>query len=41
MATRPASVNEANRLLDQMMATDDYVEGVTALRERRPPDFGH
>ncbi|MDH4169351.1 MAG: enoyl-CoA hydratase-related protein [Acidimicrobiia bacterium] len=36
-----SSVNEANRLLDQMMATDDYVEGVTALRERRPPDFGH
>lgn len=32
-----ASVVESQRLLDEAMRTEDYREGVRALRERRPP----
>jgi enoyl-CoA hydratase/carnithine racemase len=34
------SIHEAQRLLAEAMATSEYREGVAALRERRPPDFG-
>lgn len=34
-----ASVTESQRLLDVAMRSDDYREGVAALRERRPPQF--
>jgi enoyl-CoA hydratase/carnithine racemase len=34
-----ASVAESKRLLDVAMATEEYREGVAALRERRPPVF--
>lgn len=33
------SVEDSIGLLDAAMGTDEYVEGVTALRERRPPNF--
>ncbi len=33
------SVAASKRLLDDAMATDEYREGVAALRERRPPAF--
>ncbi len=33
------SVTESKRLLDESMATEEYREGVAALRERRPPRF--
>ncbi len=33
------SVEAAQRLLDPMMAGDDYREGVAALRQKRPPRF--
>lgn len=33
------SVSESLRLLDEMMGSDDYREGVRALVEKRPPDF--
>jgi enoyl-CoA hydratase/carnithine racemase len=34
-----ASLVEANRLLGEAMGTDEYREGVAALREKRPPRF--
>lgn len=34
-----ASVDDAGRRLNEMMAGSDYREGVRALIERRPPDF--
>jgi enoyl-CoA hydratase/carnithine racemase len=34
-----ASVRESLRLLDEAMRSDDYREGVAALRDRRPPKF--
>ena len=34
-----SSVHEARRLLDVHMAGPEFTEGVTALRERRPPVF--
>jgi enoyl-CoA hydratase/carnithine racemase len=34
-----ASVGESKRLLDDAMRTDDYREGVAALRDRRLPRF--
>jgi len=34
------SIVEAQRLLAQAMTTAEYREGVAALREKRPPDFG-
>ena len=34
-----ASVNDSLRLLDQAMGTAEYAEGVSALREKRPPQF--
>ena len=34
-----ASLVEARRLLGEAMTTDEYREGVAALRERRPPRF--
>ena len=34
-----SSVTESEALLSQMMSGPDYVEGVTALREKRPPRF--
>jgi enoyl-CoA hydratase/carnithine racemase len=34
-----ASVAESKRLLDQAMGTAEYREGVSALRDRRPPRF--
>ena len=33
------SVSESLRLLDEMMGSDDYREGVRALVEKRPPNF--
>jgi enoyl-CoA hydratase/carnithine racemase len=35
-----AAIAEAQRLLEQAMTTAEYREGVAALREKRPPDFG-
>lgn len=35
-----AAIDEAQRLLATAMTTAEYREGVAALRERRPPDFG-
>jgi enoyl-CoA hydratase/carnithine racemase len=34
-----ASVADSKRLLDDAMATEEYREGVAALREKRPPRF--
>jgi enoyl-CoA hydratase/carnithine racemase len=34
------SIHDAQRLLADAMATDEYREGVAALREKRPPNFG-
>ncbi len=34
-----ASLGEARRLLDVAMGSDDYREGVAALRDGRPPNF--
>ena len=34
-----ASVEESKQLLDRMMGSADYREGVAALREKRPPRF--
>lgn len=34
-----ASVNDSIRLLDEAMGTAEYREGVSALREKRPPNF--
>lgn len=34
-----ASVDESRRLMDRMMTHADYREGVTALRDKRPPNF--
>jgi enoyl-CoA hydratase/carnithine racemase len=34
-----ASVDDANRLLDDMMGEPDFAEGARALTERRPPQF--
>lgn len=34
-----ASVADSKRLLDDAMGTDEYREGIAALRERRPPSF--
>ncbi len=33
------SINESLRLLRELMATDEYREGVAALVEKRPPNF--
>ena len=33
------SVSESMRLLNEMMSTDEYRQGVKALVEKRPPDF--
>jgi len=33
------SVDEANRLLDEMMGEPDYAEGVAAFRDKRPPNW--
>jgi len=38
--TAAEAVQAAEALLDPMMAGPDYREGVAALREKRPPDFG-
>lgn len=35
-----ASVAESKLLLDEAMRTAEYREGVAALRDKRPPDFG-
>jgi len=35
-----AAIDEAQRLLAEAMTTAEYREGVAALRDRRPPDFG-
>jgi enoyl-CoA hydratase/carnithine racemase len=35
-----ASIEEFKRLLERMMAAPDFREGVAALREKRPPNFG-
>ncbi|MBI4934642.1 MAG: enoyl-CoA hydratase/isomerase family protein [Actinobacteria bacterium] len=35
-----ASIHEAQRLLAEAMTTAEYREGVAALREKRPPNFG-
>lgn len=35
-----ASVEDSKRLMDVAMRTEEYREGVAALRERRPPRFG-
>lgn len=35
-----ASVTESLHLLDEAMGTAEYAEGITALREKRPPRFG-
>lgn len=34
------AIDDAQRLLREAMTTDEYREGVAALREKRPPDFG-
>lgn len=34
-----AAIHDAQRLLEQAMATAEYREGVSALREKRPPSF--
>jgi enoyl-CoA hydratase/carnithine racemase len=34
-----AAIQQAQRLLEQAMTTDEYREGVAALREKRPPRF--
>ena len=34
-----ASVEHSKALIDQMMQRPDYLEGVAAMRERRPPRF--
>lgn len=34
-----ASITDSLRLLDHAMGTDEYVEGVRALTEKRPPNF--
>ncbi len=34
-----ASVEHSKQLIDQMMQRPDYLEGVAAMRERRPPRF--
>lgn len=34
------AIDEAQRLLREAMTTAEYREGVAALREKRPPDFG-
>lgn len=34
------SIHESQRLLAEAMTTDEYREGVAALLEGRPPDFG-
>jgi len=34
-----ASITESLRLLNEMMGTDEYRQGVKALVEKRPPDF--
>ena len=34
-----ASVTDSLRLLDEAMGTDEYAEGIAALREKRPPNF--
>ncbi len=34
------AIHHAQRLLEEAMTTAKYREGVAALRERRPPDFG-
>jgi enoyl-CoA hydratase/carnithine racemase len=33
------SVERSRRLIDELMGTADYREGVAALREKRPPRF--
>lgn len=35
-----ASVTDSLHLLDEAMGTAEYAEGVAALRQKRPPDFG-
>jgi enoyl-CoA hydratase/carnithine racemase len=35
-----ASVRESKQLLDRAMGTAEYREGIAALREKRPPEFG-
>lgn len=35
-----ASVEDARRLLEELMTLPDYREGVASLREKRPPRFG-
>lgn len=35
-----ASVRESKQLLDRAMATAEYREGIAALRQKRPPEFG-
>ncbi|MDP2291689.1 MAG: enoyl-CoA hydratase-related protein [Actinomycetota bacterium] len=34
-----AAIHDAQRLLEHAMTTDEYREGVAALREKRPPTF--
>lgn len=34
-----ASITDSKRLMNEAMSTDEYREGVAALRERRPPNF--
>jgi enoyl-CoA hydratase/carnithine racemase len=35
-----ASVRESKQLLDRAMGTAEYREGIAALRDKRPPEFG-
>jgi enoyl-CoA hydratase/carnithine racemase len=35
----PASIDDAYALLDRMVGEPDFVEGVAALHEKRPPSF--
>jgi enoyl-CoA hydratase/carnithine racemase len=37
--TLAESAEEANRLIDEMVGSDDYRQGVRALLEKRPPGF--